>query len=71
MVKETDKEGKSVYLDDKSLKWVDKQVNEGTFDSRSSGIRRCIQIARRIYENGNPNELTKFVIGKKIKNGKG
>lgn len=37
----------SIPEDDKELlEWVDEKVEEGAFQGRSHGIRRCIQIVK-------------------------
>ena len=58
------KERVSLNIDNDLLKWIKEQVNKGEFDSKSSGIRRCISIARRVYERASPEEIVKFVHGK-------
>jgi hypothetical protein len=42
------------------------QVENREFDNRSAGIRKCIEIARRVYENATPEEIVKFIHGKNI-----
>uniref|UniRef100_A0A6M3X5U0 Uncharacterized protein n=1 Tax=viral metagenome TaxID=1070528 RepID=A0A6M3X5U0_9ZZZZ len=58
-------------LDDNMLKWIKEQIELGEFDSKSAGIRKCILIARRVYEKASPDEIAKFIhnrdIGKEIK----
>lgn len=65
MVDNKRKEAFSMNLDDNSIKWIEKQIKNGEFDSRSSGVRKCILIAKRVYENGESEEIVKFIIGKK------
>ena len=57
------KERLTLMLDKNLLEWIQKQVDNGEFDNQSAGIRRCILIARRVYEQANPEEKVKFILG--------
>lgn len=58
------KERYSINIDDDLIKWIGEQINKREFDSRSSAVRRCILIAKRVYEQASPEEIIKFVHGK-------
>ena len=64
MKKERNRERVSINIDNDLLKWVQEQINKGEFDNQSSAVRRCISIARRVYEQADPEEIVKFVHGK-------
>ncbi len=64
MKKEQAKERVSINIDESSLKWIQDQINKGEFDNQSSAIRKCISIAKRVYDQANPEEIVKFVHGK-------
>ena len=49
------------------MKCIEKQIKKGEFDSRAYGVRRCILITMRVYENATLEELIKFVHGKGVK----
>jgi len=53
-------------LNEDMLKWIGKQVDNGEFDNQSAGIRKCILIAKRVFETGDSDELAKFILGKDI-----
>lgn len=56
----------SINIDKNLLKWVREQINKGEFDNRSSAIRRCISITKRVYEQASPEEIIKFVHGNQL-----
>lgn len=66
MKKEHSKERVSINIDNNLLKWVQEQINKGEFDNQSSAIRRCILIAKRVYEQASPEEIVKFVHGNQL-----
>lgn len=51
-------------IDENLLQWMQKQMAEGEFESQSAAIRKCIVIAKRVYENANAEEMKKFLHGK-------
>ena len=51
-------------LNENMFKWIVEQVDNGEFDNQSAGIRKCILIAKRVFETGNSDELAKFIHGK-------
>jgi Arc/MetJ-type ribon-helix-helix transcriptional regulator len=53
----------TIRINKDQLKWIERQIDKGEFESRASGVRRCILIAIRVYENATPEELVKFVHG--------
>ena len=57
----------SISLDSEMKKWIDHYQREMGFSSTSGAIKRCIVIARNVIENGSPEEVTKFVIGRDLK----
>lgn len=59
------KERISIEIDKNLLNWIGEQIKNGQFDSRSAGIRKCILIAKRVYENATTEEMVKFIIGQK------
>jgi len=56
----------TLMLNEDMLKWIGKQVDNGEFDNQSAGIRKCILIAKRVFETGDSDELAKFILGKDI-----
>ena len=63
-MKESTKERVSINIDKSSLDWIQEQINKGEFDSQSSAIRKCISIAKRVYEQASSEEKVKFILGK-------
>ena len=61
------KEQTTIRINKDQLKWIEKQINQGEFESRASGVRRCILITMRVYENATPDELIKFVHNLEVK----
>lgn len=60
-------EGRLTLIINKNmLKWIKEQMELGEFDSQSAGIRKCILIARRVYEKASPDEIVKFIHGRDI-----
>ena len=53
-------------IDDDLLKWMQKQIDKGQFNSKSHAIRQCIRIAKRVYERGTSAEMVKFLIANDI-----
>jgi Arc/MetJ-type ribon-helix-helix transcriptional regulator len=64
MKKEQAKERVSINIDKSSLKWIQDQINKGEFDNQSAAIRKCITIAKRVYEQANSDEMVRFIHGK-------
>lgn len=65
MVKHT-KNHVGIRFDDGILiKWLDEGIESAEFESVSQGIRKCVRIAKRVYETGTPEELMRFVMGRK------
>lgn len=62
-MKNTKKEPRSINIDKDLLDWVEKQVKNKEFDNNSAGIRKCIQITRRLYENADPEDMMKYIHG--------
>lgn len=58
------KERVSINIDNGLLKWIQEQISKGEFDNQSSAIRKCITVTKRVYEEGSPAEVVKFVHGK-------
>jgi Arc/MetJ-type ribon-helix-helix transcriptional regulator len=56
----------TMNIDNDLIQWVEQQVETREFDNQSAGIRKCIEIARRVYENATPEEIVKFIHGKNI-----
>ena len=52
------KERTGVNIEVEQRTWLDKN-----FDGLSSGVRKCIEIAQRVYEKGDDKEKVKFIIG--------
>jgi Arc/MetJ-type ribon-helix-helix transcriptional regulator len=63
MRKQHNKERASINIDKDSLDWIEKQIQKGEFDNRSSAIRKCIIITKRVFEQANPEEKIKFIHG--------
>lgn len=57
----------TIRINKDHLKWIEKQINKGEFESRASGVRRCILIAMRVYENATPDEMIKFIHNMEVK----
>ncbi len=51
-------------IDDDLLEWID-GISE--FGSRSHGIRRCVEITKKLYEESSPEEFVKFTSSKRLK----
>ena len=51
--------------EDDLIQWILWQVKVGEFDNQSAGVRKCILITKRVFENSTPEEFVKFVHGKK------
>ena len=49
----------SVMLDQLDINFLDNNPN---FSNRCDGMRKCIQIARRVYEKATEKEKVKFLI---------
>lgn len=56
------KEHISLDIDKELLQWIDEKVKKKQFDSKSGGIRRCIVIAKKVYEKASPEEKVKFIL---------
>ena len=56
----------TLILDEELNKWIDKQKDNGEFDNQSAGIRKCILIAKRVYERASSEEKVKFILGEDI-----
>ena len=54
----------SVNIDRESMEWIESYKNRGEFSSSSDGIRRCIRIARRLYEEGTPEDRDRYILGR-------
>lgn len=52
----------SMIIDKDLLEWIDKNPQ---FNGRSHGVRTCIQIAKRIYDEKNPEDIMKYCVGMK------
>lgn len=53
----------TLMLNKKILEWIHSQEAIGEFDNQSAGIRKCILIAKRVYEKASPEEKVKFILG--------
>jgi Arc/MetJ-type ribon-helix-helix transcriptional regulator len=60
------KERESVNIDRESMEWIENYKDRGEFSSCSDGIRRCIRIARRIYEEGTPEDRDRYILGRRL-----
>lgn len=56
----------TMQIDKDLLQWIDEQIKDKQFENHSAGIRRCIEIARRVYKNATPEEMAKFILGRNI-----
>lgn len=56
----------TMNIDKNLVEWIDDQLEKGEFDNQSAGIRKCIVIAKRVYETSTPEEAVKFIMGKNI-----
>lgn len=56
------KKGCSMRLNDNTQKWIDEQIVKESFNNRSSAVRKCIRITRKIYEEGTDEEKLKYLI---------
>ena len=54
----------TLILDEELHTWIQKQMDNREFESQSAGIRKCILIAKRVFERGNDTEWAKFIHGK-------
>ena len=60
----SNKEPVTMRIDDDLLEWID-SISE--FGSRSHGIRRCVEITKKLYEESSPEEFVKFTSSKRLK----
>jgi Arc/MetJ-type ribon-helix-helix transcriptional regulator len=56
----------TMKIDKNLLVWIVEMKKKGRFSSHSAGIRDCIRVAKRVYEQGSPEERDKFIIGSNI-----
>lgn len=54
----------NITIDNELLDWVKKKIKTKEFSNKSAALRKCIMISKRVYENGTPEEVMKFVHGK-------
>ena len=51
----------TLIIDNELIDWIEQQVKDRQFANRSDGIRKCIEIAKRVYENANPEDVMKYI----------
>lgn len=59
-----DSERITIKIDNHMLDWIEKLKKEREFASRSDGVRKCLFIAKRVYEKGTDKEIAKFIHGR-------
>ena len=61
-----DVERVTIQVDKDLIQWIAQQVESREFDNQSAGIRKCIEMARRVYKNATPEEMVRFIHGRNI-----